>query len=123
MYPPVATYSMIGDAKFSSAFDHVFAGQNIKVIHTPIRAPNANAYVERWVRSARQECLDHLIIINERHLHSVLREYVDYYNTRRPHQGLGQSSPADSFASINIGKVYRREVLGGLINDYDRESA
>jgi putative transposase len=75
------------DAKFTAAFDRVFAAQGIKVIHTPIRAPNANAYAERWVRSVRQECLDHLIIVNERHLNSVLREYVSYYNTRRPHQG------------------------------------
>ena len=111
------------DAKFTSAFDRVFAVQNIKVIHTPIRAPNANAYAERWVRTVRQECLDHLIIVNERHLNSVLREYVDYYNSRRPHQGLRQSSPAGSFASINIGKVHRGEVLGGLINDYYREVA
>ena len=78
------------DAKFTSAFDRVFAAQNIKVIHTPIRAPNANAYAECWVRSVRQECLDHLIIVNEQHLKSVLREYVRYYNIRRPHQGLEQ---------------------------------
>ena len=66
------------DAKFTSAFDRAFAAQNIKGIHTPIRAPNASAYAERWVRSVRQECLDHLIIVNERHLNSVLREYVHY---------------------------------------------
>ena len=107
----------------TTAFDHVFVAQNVKVIHTPIRALNANAYAERWVRSVRQECFDHLIIVNERHLNSVLREYVSYYNTRRPHQGLGQSSPAGSFELINTGAVYCREVLGGLINDYYREVA
>ena len=56
--------------------NQVFAAQNIEVIRTPIRAPNANAYAERWTRSVRQECLDHLIIVNERHLNSVLREYT-----------------------------------------------
>ncbi|MBI1257244.1 MAG: transposase [Chloroflexi bacterium] len=111
------------DAKFTMAFDRVFEAQNIKVIHTPIRAPNANAYAERWVRSVRQECLDHLIIVNERHLNSVLREYVDYYNARRPHQGLGQECPAGSFEALNRGVIYRHELLGGLINDYYREVA
>ena len=111
------------DAKFTVTFDQVFATQNIDVIHTPIRAPNANAYAERWVRSARQECLDHLIIVNKRHLNSVLREYVRYYNTRRPHQGLGQCGPDGSFESVNKGATYRREVLGGLINDYYRNVA
>ncbi len=111
------------DAKFTTAFDHVFVAQNVKVIHTPIRAPNANAYAERWVRSIRQERLDHLIIVNERHLNSVLRDYVSYYNNRRPHQGLGQSRPAGIFESINTGTIYRREVLGGLIGDYIRQAA
>jgi putative transposase len=85
------------DAKFTSAFDQVSAAQDIKVIHRPIRAPNANAYSERWVRSVRQECLDPLSIVNQRHLNSVLQEYVDYYNSRRPHQGLGQQCPTGSF--------------------------
>jgi putative transposase len=111
------------DAKFTTAFDQIFAAQNIEVIHTPIRAPNANAYAERWARSIRQECLDHLIIVNERHLNSVLREYVGYYNTRRPHQGLGQRCPKGSLESVNTVAIYRREVLGGLINDYYREVA
>jgi len=111
------------DAKFTWTLDQVFAAQNIKVIHTPIRAPNANAYAERWVRSVRQECLDHLIIVNERHLNSVLEEYVDYYNTRRPHQGISQKSPEGSFEPVNTGAVYRRELLGGLINDYSCEAA
>src|SRR5215216_2287745 len=99
------------DAKFTLAFDHVFAAQNIKVIHTPIRTPNANAYAERWVRTVRQEYLDQLIIVNERHLNAVLRDYVHYYNTRRPHQGLGQRCPEGKIEAVASGAIHRREVL------------
>jgi putative transposase len=111
------------DAKFTAAFNQVFAAQNIEVIRTPIRAPNANAYAERWVRSVRQECLDHLIIVNEPHLNSVLQEYVHYYNTRRPHQGIAQRCPDGSFGVVNTGMIKCRKVLDGLINDYYRDVA
>jgi hypothetical protein len=66
---------------------------------------------------------DHLIIVNERHLNSVVRGNVHDYNTRQPHQGMGQSCPKGSFESVNTGAIYCREVLGGLMNDYDREVA
>ena len=72
------------DAKFPASFDAVFASENIETILTPYQTPNANAYAERWVRSVREECLDHLLIINEQHLHYVLREYIQYYNQARP---------------------------------------
>jgi putative transposase len=66
----------------------VFASERINVILTPYRAlnANANAYAERWVRSVREECLDHLLIINEQHLHYVLREYSQYFNWSEPHR-------------------------------------
>ena len=81
------------DGKFARAFDTVFRSEGIAIRRTPARAPNANAIAERWVRTVREECLDKLLIWNEPHLHRVLREYVDYYNRRRPHQGLAQDSP------------------------------
>ena len=96
----------------------------MKVIQTPIRAPNVNAYAERWVRSACQECFDHLIIVNDRHhWHSILRKYVDYYDTGRPHQGLGQHCPEGKLVPNNGGMIHCREVLGGLMNDYYRKVA
>ena len=67
------------DKKLPQSFDTVFKSTGVKIIHTPIRAPNANAYAERWVRTVREECLDRLIILNERHLYRTLKEYVQYY--------------------------------------------
>ena len=76
------------DTIFAGGFDAVFQAQGIEVIHTPFQAPNANAYAERWVRSVREECLDKLVLLGEWHVRRVLAEYVTFYNTRRPHQGL-----------------------------------
>ena len=78
------------DSSFTQAFDTVFRSEGIRVIHTPYHAPNANAHAERWVRTARDECLDNLLIINQAHLRRVMREFVIYYNTARPHQGIDQ---------------------------------
>jgi putative transposase len=72
------------DTKFPASFDTVFTSEGIEVILTPYRAPNADAYAERWVRSVREEYLDHLPILNERHLEHVLCEYSRYYNRVRP---------------------------------------
>jgi transposase InsO family protein len=77
------------DTKFTSFFDNMFRSEGIEIVHTPYQAPKANAFAERWVRSVREECLDQVLIVNERHLHQVLKEYGEYYNHSRPHQGLG----------------------------------
>jgi hypothetical protein len=76
------------DTKFTQSFDTVFEAASIEIVNIPYQAPNANAVAERWVRSVREECLDRLIILNERHLRHVLQEYTTYYNERRPHQSL-----------------------------------
>ena len=81
---------------------------------------DSNAYSERWVRTVREECLDHILIINEAHLRRVLNQFVAYYNGRRPHQGLEQQSPIPRPEPITTGNVNRRKVLGGIINDYFR---
>ena len=77
------------DSKFAPAFDTVFASEGIRIIQTPIRTPVANAYAERFVRTIRSECLDWLLIRNERHLHHVLREYLEHYTHERSHRGRG----------------------------------
>jgi transposase InsO family protein len=95
----------------------------IDIVRTPFRAPKANAYAERWIRSARQECLDHILILNERHLHHVLKEYVAFYNVSRPHQGINQQTPIPRIEPNGTGVVVRRDVLGGIVHDYYRLAA
>lgn len=73
------------------------------------------------VRSIREECLDHILVLNENHLHRVLREYGEYYNHARPHQGLGQHFPVSELVSNTAGPIRRRDILGGVIHDYYRQ--
>ena len=88
------------DTKYVGGFDEVFASGGADIVRTPIRAPNANAYAERFIRSLRSECLDHLLIINERHLERILRTYARHYNRHRPHQGLAQETPIAPTAKL-----------------------
>ena len=84
------------DAKFSRSFDDVFRSEGAEVLRTPVQAPNANAYAERWVGTVRVECLDWLLIVGRRHLEQVLRVYVQHYNTHRPHRALQLQPPGSS---------------------------
>ncbi len=81
------------DAKFTRSFDDVWASIGAQIVRTPVRAPNANAHAEHWVGTARRECLDHLLIVGPRHLHRVLSEYVEHYNSHQPHRALELSAP------------------------------
>jgi putative transposase len=81
------------DTKFTQAFDAVFASEGVRILLTPPQAPHANAYAERWVGTLRRELLDRMLILNQRQLHVALTEFVDHYNTHRPHRSLGQAAP------------------------------
>ncbi|GAA1927273.1 hypothetical protein GCM10009753_71080 [Streptantibioticus ferralitis] len=112
------------DGKFSDAFDAVLVGAGVQVLLTPPRSPKANAFAERWVGTVRRECADRLLILNERHLQTVLNTYTDHYNRHRPHQSLHQRPPravgtAETARVIPPGnRIRRTQVLGGLINEY-----
>ncbi len=111
------------DCKFVAAFNGVFQSEGVTIIRTPYRAPNANAVAERWIRSVRQECLDHLLIVSEAHLRRVLHIYVGFYNEARPHQGLDQHTPVTAPPPASHGPIRCRALLGGLLRSYDREAA
>jgi putative transposase len=114
------------DAKFSGPFDEVFRSEGAKVILTPIQAPNANAFAERWVRTVRAECLDWMLILGRRHLDQVLRVYADHYNRQRPHRALALAAPLPQIPGptpVDPHEVRRRDVLSGLIHEYHRAAA
>jgi transposase InsO family protein len=113
------------DAKFTAAFDAVFAAAGVKTIKIPPRAPRANAYAERWVRTVRTECLDWTLIWNRQHLQRVLTRYLEHYNTARPHRGLDLDVPVPApMATVTelpaVRRVERVDVLDGLIHEYRR---
>jgi len=114
------------DSKFTRSFDDVFRTEDATVIRTPVRAPRANAFAERFVRTVRAECLDRTLILSQRHLHRVLRRYVRHYNDERPHRGLHLETPAlkpRPTATPSPQRIRRRDVLGGLIHEYWADAA
>ena len=109
------------DTKFTAAFDVVFTAAGVRIIKTPVQAPRANAIAERWIASARRECLDRMLVTSERHLRLVLSEYVDHYNGHRPHRALQQNPPAGRAhppGEVTGIRIRRRDRFGGLIREY-----
>lgn len=101
-----------------------FASEGIKIIKTPVRAPKANAFSERFVRTVRSECLDWLLIVNRRHLERVLRIFVGHYNAHRPHRSLDLGPPDPPERTLPAlrpptSAIERRDKLGGLIHEYN----
>jgi transposase InsO family protein len=108
-----------GAGQYARSFDGVFEAEGITAITTPPRAPMANAYAERWVRTLRHELLDRTIIWNERQLRALLVDYIDHYNQHRPHRSLDQAAPdTANVAAILNATILRRARCGGLINEY-----
>jgi putative transposase len=110
------------DTKFTSSFDAVFTSVGIEILRSPPRAPQANAYAERWIGTVRRECLDRLLIFGERQLRSALADYEIHYNGHRPHRSLGQRPPLHGAVLIrgqdpNLA-IQRTDILGGLIHEY-----
>jgi putative transposase len=118
------------DAKFPRAFDALLESDGINVLRTPFRAPNANAHMERWVGTVRRECIDRLLILGRRQLEHILRVYVRHYNRHRPHRALDLNPPetnpptrAATTSTPRPFRVDRRDLLGGLIHEYDIAAA
>jgi putative transposase len=112
------------DTKFTASFDEVFRSEGIRIIETPVRAPRANAFAERFVGTVRRECLDRILILGRCHLEQVLAEYIAHYNQHRPHRALDQQAPQSlGVTPVPIHdpdptRLRRTEILGGLIHEY-----
>jgi putative transposase len=112
------------DSKFTAVFDEVFRSEGIRTVRTPVRGPRANAFIERWIGTVGRECLDRLLIVNRRHLERVLPVYIRHYNEHRPHRSLYQrppiqEAPPGSETVVALDRVRRRDLLGGLIHEYE----
>jgi putative transposase len=109
------------DTKFTDSFDAVFGSEGIGILRTPVRAPRANAFAERWVGTVRRELLDRMLILGRRQLETVLAGYVAHYNQHRPHRALGQAAPLRAVpppAPTADMRVVRVDRVGGLIHEY-----
>ena len=116
--PAVTILTRDNDVKYGPSFDALFEEAGGRVKKLAYRAPNTNAYVERFIQSIQTECLDHFIVFGKKHLNYLLKEYVEHYHTERPHQGLGNVvlGPVPEGA----GEIVRRDRLGGLLKSYER---
>ena len=112
--------------QFTDGFDAVLSAAGIEVVKIPPQSPRANAYAERWVRTARAEVTDRMLIAGPRHLRAVLEEYVAHYNQHRPHRARNLRPPdCDDITTAPVtdlatARIRRHKVLGGLINEYER---
>ena len=111
---------------YSGPFDEVFRAEGVRIVRTPIRAPNANAHVERLISTLRRECLDWTLVRGRRHVDRTLRAYADHYNHERPHRGLALAvpdRPTVRGVPVRPRDVRGRAVLGGLIHEYSAPAA
>lgn len=112
------------DTKFTAQFDALVEATGTIVKKSMVRSPNVNAYAERWAQSVQVECLDHFVVLGESHLEYLVSEYVNYFNTERPHQAMGNDVLTEQGESPSLeGEVVCQERLGGLLKHYRREAA
>ncbi len=116
------------DGMFTKEFDTTFPQTGLAVKKVGPRAPNMNAFVERWIQSIQQECLDHFRVFGEEHFNYLISEYVRYYHEERPHQGksnlpLSQTAPPNEVLDLSETEIVCRTRLGGLLKHYERNAA
>ncbi|HMA91263.1 MAG TPA: integrase core domain-containing protein, partial [Polyangiaceae bacterium] len=113
------------DPLYTKAFRTMLKGAGVKIVRLPARSPNLNPHAQRWVHSARSECLSRIILFGEKHLRRTIASHVDHYHMERNHQGLGNRLIEASAANTTAGqgRIRRRERLGGLLNYYYRAAA
>ena len=111
------------DPVFTAGVRDMLRNAGAKPVPLPRRSPNLNAFIERFIRSIKEECLDRVIPLGESHLRELIREYMSHYHIERPHQGLGGVFLQPANDQATGGPVMRRERLGGLLNYYYREAA
>ena len=111
------------DPLYTAAFRRMLRDSDVKPLLLPARSPNLNAYAERFVLSAKSECLERMVPLGERHLRAAVREFVDHYHAERPHQGIGNELIVPTATAVGTGPVKRRGRLGGVLNFYYREAA
>jgi transposase InsO family protein len=112
------------DKKYGVQFQHTAEGAGIEILKTPVEAPQANAFCERFMGGLRRECLNYMLILSEQHLRRIVNEYGRYFNQARPHQGLHQRIPCGPCLPVQTsGEIVSTPILGGLHHDYQRKAA
>jgi putative transposase len=111
------------DPLYTAAFRRLLRDSGVSPLVLPAWSPNLNAFAERFVESAKSECLDRMVLLGEEHLRAALREFVHHYHQERPHQGLDNELIAPTTTVIETGQMKCRERLGGLLKFYYREAA
>ncbi|TWT30579.1 integrase core domain-containing protein [Blastopirellula retiformator] len=123
---PIETLMHDRDKKLTAKVDATFQAADIRVVKSAYRSPNTNAFVERFIQTLQQECLDHFVVFGEQHMDHLVNEFVDFYHEERPHQGkenelLTPGEPQPDILSID--SVNCRERLGGVLKHYHRQAA